>query len=115
MLAICLTSCVAAASAPRLPLQSGTYSFQHKFAEHPDMPSVSLVAKISGGRIKLINNTQSTVFPKGIIASGKLMWHSTSSQWIIGHSKSDQSATEVGGCSDGPEVVDLEHRIYWTC
>ena len=24
-------------------------------------------------------------------------------------------AEAVGGCSDGPEVVDLEKRIYWTC
>ena len=26
-----------------------------------------------------------------------------------------RTATEVGGCSDGPEVVDLKKRIYWTC
>ena len=79
------------------------------------MPSITLTAKISGHRIKLINNSQSNVFPKGVIASGKLMWHSSSSQWIIGNSKSDQFAKEAGGCSDGPEVVDLQLKIYWTC
>jgi hypothetical protein len=115
MLLVLANSCIAAASTPRQPLQSGTYTFQHKFAEHPDMPSISLTAKISRGRIKLINNSQSAVFPKGVIASGKLMWHASSSEWIIGHNKSDQFAKEAGGCSDGPEVVDLELKIYWTC
>jgi len=79
------------------------------------MQSITLTAKISGRRIKLINNSQSSVFPKGVIASGKLMWHSSSSQWIIGQSKSDPFAKEAGGCSDGPEVVDLQLKIYWTC
>lgn len=26
-----------------------------------------------------------------------------------------RGACFVGGCSDGPEVIDLEERIYWTC
>jgi len=115
MLFVLFTSCIAAATTPRQPLQSGTYTFQHKFAEHPGMQSITLTAKISGRRIKLINNSQSSVFPKGVIASGKLMWHSSSSQWIIGQSKSDQFAKEAGGCSDGPEVVNLQLKIYWTC
>ena len=27
----------------------------------------------------------------------------------------DAGADEVGGCSDGPTVIDLVARIYWTC
>ena len=115
MLVVLLTSCIAAASTPRQPLRSGTYTFQHKFAEHPDMASITLTAKISGGRIKLINKSQSSIFPLGVIASGKLMWHSSTSQWIIVQDRSDELANDVGGCSGGPEVVDLQLKIYWTC
>ena len=115
ILAVLITSTVAAASAPRLPLRSGTYTFQHKFSEHPTIPSITVTAKISGNRIKLINNSRYDVFPKGVIAEGALMWHTESKQWIIGHNKSDRFLKDVGGCSDGPEVVDLELKIYWTC
>ena len=43
------------------------------------------------------------------------MWHSASGQWIIGQSPADKAAAEVGGCSDGPPVIDLTARIFWTC
>jgi hypothetical protein len=97
------------------PLPPGQYTFQHKFAEQPELSSIPLVAQINGFHIVLINESNSAVFPKGTIAEGTLMWHAASGQWIIGHNDSDRSAPSVGGCSDGPEVVDLEQKIYWTC
>ncbi len=108
-------SCLAAASTPRQPIASGQYTFRHKFAEHPSIPSISVTVKINGRRIVVINESPPAVFPKGILASGTLMWHPGSQQWIIGHKKSDASLRDVGGCSDGPEVVDLQKKIYWTC
>ena len=106
---------VAAAAERKLPLHSGQYTFQHKFAEHPNMKSISLTARITGSPIVLINERESDAFPKGVIADGTLMWHSKSKQWIIGQDGSDRHARNVGRCTDGPEVVDLEHRVYWTC
>lgn len=79
------------------------------------MKSIQLLAVIRGRKIELINRTKSEVFPLGGIADGTLMWHAKSKKWIIGLSKSDKSAVNVGGCSDGPEVVDLRKKIYWTC
>lgn len=108
-------SSLASAVEPMLPIRSGLYAFQHKFAEQPEAPSIRLLAQISGRHIVLINEAQSSVFPKGVIAEGNLMWHAKSGQWIISQSPLDRLADEVGGCSDGPEVVDLEHRVYWTC
>lgn len=108
-------SSVAAVSAPRQPIHSGQYTFQHKFVEQPTIQSISLTAKITEYHIELINELQSDIFPKGVIAEGILMWHSKSRQWIIGHRNSDRYAKDVGGCSDGPEVVDLQQKIYWTC
>jgi hypothetical protein len=110
-----MVSSAHAGSAPPLPIRPGQYTFQHKFSEHPGIKSIPLTAKISGTHIVLINKTKSDVFPKGIIAEGALMWHADSKQWIIGQEPSDQNVKDVGGCSDGPEVIDLQKKIYWTC
>ena len=108
-------SSLAAAADPQLPIRSGQYTFQHRFAEQPEMRLEPIVAKISGRHIVLINKAQFGVFPKGIIEAGILMWHAKSKQWIIGDSNSDRFADDVGGCSTGPAVVDLKKKIYWTC
>lgn len=110
-----LTSACSTASAPQLPLAPGQYVFQHRFAEHPELPSVALVVTISDSRIVVVNPTASGPFPAGILSEGRLLWHASSRQWIIGQDAADLQARDVGGCSDGPEVVDLEQRIYWTC
>ena len=110
-----IASSAQAGPAPPLPIDSGQYTFQHRFAEHPDIRSISLTAKITGTRIVLTNNGPSNVFPQGVVAEGALMWHNGSKQWIIGQAPSDRYAKEVGGCSDGPEVIDLGKRTYWTC
>jgi hypothetical protein len=109
---LCWQSAVAA---PALPLRSGQYVFQHHFAEHPTMASIQLVAKITGHHIVLINHSKSDIFPLGVIAEGELMWHAQTGQWIIVEIAADRYAKDVGGCSDGPEVIDLVKRIYWTC
>ena len=103
------------AQAPRLPIRSGQYVFHLKDAEFPNMPGIALTAKISGHHIVLIHKGTSSIYPKGVIAEGELMWHAKSRQWIIGQTNSDRYANEVGGCSAGPDVVDLPKRIYWTC
>ena len=99
-----------------MPLRSGTYAFRHRFAEHPTMPSIPVHVRIRGSRIQVFNRSgNDSMFPLGKIAEGRLYWHAPSGQWIIGTEPADQHAPEVGGCSDGPEVVDLVRRIYWTC
>lgn len=103
------------ASEPSPPLPSGQYTFEHRFAEHPSIRSIPLTATIEGFQLVLVNPRASDPFPEGVVAKGELMWHAVSGQWIIGHSAADKTAAEVGGCSDGPEVVDLVARIYWTC
>ena len=114
LVAIVTASCSAAA-APPIPIASGQYVFQHRFAEHPTIPSISLNVTINGSQIVVFNPKASDPFPAGVLADGELMWHAGSSQWIIGHNAADEAVRDVGGCSDGPEVVDLVGRIYWTC
>jgi hypothetical protein len=114
LLALGISAC-AGRSNVEPPLASGDYTFAHRFAEHPNIPSIELAAQIRGRHIVLINNDGTDVFPRGIIAKGTLTWHAASSQWIISREPTDADAAEVGGCSGGPEVVDLQHRVYWTC
>ena len=104
-----------AGTQPPLPLLSGQYVFQHRFAEHPNLPSIRLTAKIDGNKITLINQDRFDVFPQGVIKQGTLAWHAPSGQWMIVEQAQDVHALEVGGCSDGPEVVDLKNKVYWTC
>ncbi|GAA0248567.1 hypothetical protein [Rhodanobacter caeni] len=104
-----------AASAPPLPIASGQYTFRHRFAEQPDLPSISLAATIRGHHIVLVNRGESRVFPHGVVAKGTLVWNVAIRQWVIGTEPSDSTTPEAGGCSEGPEVVDLVKRIYWTC
>ena len=102
-------------SEPQLPLPSGQYVFQHRFAEHPEISSIRLDVTIKDAHITVINPTASDPFPAGVLSEGMLIWHAPSKQWIIGQQASDRLARDVGGCSDGPEVVDLENKTYWTC
>lgn len=110
-----LASGCSAANGPAIPLRSGQYVFQHRFAEHPTLPSITLQVTIAESHITVANPVASDPFPAGVLAEGQLMWHAASQQWIIGHDASDKSIPEVGGCSDGPETVDLVNKIYWTC
>ena len=79
------------------------------------MPSGQVTATINGTHIVLVAPQAFGPFPAGVLAEGELMWHPTSKQWIIGQAPSDRSLQDVGGCSDGPEVVDLIGKVYWTC
>ncbi len=97
------------------PLPNGDYVFTHRFAEHPDIPSIKMAVQIRGRHVTVINNDRTDVFPAGLIEEGELMWHASSLQWIIGTNPSDAEAPDVGGCSDGPSVIDLQRRVYWTC
>lgn len=99
------------------PLSDGDYTFKHKFAEanQSEIESINLLVKIKGNHIVVINNDRFDVFPKGLIEEGTLMWHAKSGQWIIGSTPDDIEAPEVGGCTDGPTVIDLINKIYWTC
>jgi uncharacterized lipoprotein YbaY len=115
LLAAFLVAGCSTTSDPPIPIASGQHVFQHRFAEHPSIPSVSLTVVIDGSHIVVTNPRAVDPFPAGVLADGKLMWHTASAQWIIGHKDTDRLAQDVGGCSDGPQVVDLAAKIYWTC
>ena len=104
----------AAAAQPRA-LPDGRYRFEHRYSEQPNMRSFPVTVEIKRSRIRVINPREVAPFPRGVIAEGRLLWHTASGQWIIGEQPGDHDAPDVGGCSAGPDVVDLLRRIYWTC
>ena len=109
-----LVGCVSPVSLA-LPIGDGEYVFKHRYVEQPNIESITLMARIDGTHIVLMNHDSFDVFPEGKIEEGTLFWHAATKQWIIVHSPTDRTAVEVGGCSGGPPVIDLQSRIYWTC
>ena len=109
-----LAGCVAA-SEPPVPIASGEYTFTHRFAEHPTIAGIRLEVRIDGAHVVVVNPKASGPFPAGVLDEGTLMWHAATEQWIVGHEEADSSLPDVGGCSGGPQVIDLENRVYWTC
>jgi hypothetical protein len=115
LMAGCMSS-IGATPSKQAPLPDGDYTFTHRFAEQPAMPSITMHVRIRGRRVIVTNDDGPTdVFAKGVVDEGLLLWHAASQQWIIGDSEADKDAPEVGGCSGGPEVIDLAKKIYWTC
>jgi hypothetical protein len=112
---IFLFASATACAAKPLLIEPGQYKFQHHFAEQPSIPSITVDVRIDGRHIVVTNNDKTDVFPHGVLAEGTLMWHSASGQWIIGDTPNDAKLSDVGGCSDGPEVVDLKNHVFWTC
>lgn len=99
----------------KIPLDDGNYEFQHKYVEHPNMASFLMTGHIQGRQLRLYSDEEDEVFPRGLISEGELFWHADSQQWIIVTEPEDKTATDVGGCSGGPNVVDLVNKVYWTC
>ena len=112
----CAISVLALSACAQPPISAGTWVFQHRFAEHPQLESIDVLVEIHGNRVQVFNHSGHTaVFPAGKIADGKLLWHPGSGQGIIASDWHDRFAQDVGACSDGPEVIDLHQKIYWTC
>ena len=110
-----VASSSASSGSPSLPIKSGTYQFWHRDVEFPSSKGFRVTVTIRGNRVSVVNKEPQRVFPLGVIEEGTLMWHPASMHWIVGHSEADEHAAEVGGCSDGPHVIDLRSRILWTC
>ena len=99
--------------------KDGTYTYKVAFAEWggKSLGSTCTVV-IKGNSIKIIANdkTNFNEIKKGdIIEQGTIMKHKKTGQWIIGHVAKDIFAKEVGGCSDGPTVIDFKNKKWWTC
>lgn len=99
-------------------LPNGTYIFDVAYAEWQGQ-SMDEKVKV------LIKGNSITIFYEGggemislekgaLMTQGKIMKHK-SGEWIIGKKESDKDSDEVGGCTDGPEIIDFKNKTYWIC
>ena len=97
-------------------LATGEHAFVQCYAEHPLMPCTPVVAIFDGRRLRIEDRRRPPEYPEDrVVADGELTWHAASRRWILADDPADATAAEVGGCSDGPETVDLALREYQTC
>ncbi len=99
-------------------LKNGTYKFSIRDAEyvsHPIVAKCKVIIKRDKIKVIYIDSSLTLIKYGDIFDEGILMWHKKTKQWIIGHSKQDKNAKEVGGCSDGPRVIDLKKKEIWNC
>lgn len=99
-------------------LPNGKYRFDVAFAEWEGKSMGEKVTVIiNNNSIKIIyeGDGQLTLTKKGeVIDQGNIMRHKTD-VWIIGKKPSDTQSDEIGGCSDGPAIIDFKNKKYWMC
>jgi hypothetical protein len=106
---------VTATTFGQLP-KSGVYEYEVAFAEWSGKSlGTTVMVIISGDSIKVINNGSLSGEKGEIIEEGKIIKHKSTGQWIISTKPEDEYAEEVGGCSDGPRIIDFKNKKWWTC
>ena len=98
--------------------KNGKYHFDIAFAEWQGKSmGEKVVVIIKGYSIKIIyeGDGQLSNAEKGdIIDEGLIMKHK-SGVWIIGTKPSDKELDEIGGCTEGPSIIDFKNKKYWVC
>lgn len=98
--------------------KDGTYTYSIAFAEwNGKSLGTTCTVIIKGDSIKVIHNGKGNLTGRkeDILDQGIIMRHTQTGKWIIGHSKQDKDAKEIGGCSDGPSVIDFKRKKFWSC
>jgi hypothetical protein len=96
---------------------NGIFTYKVAFAEWSGKSmGATCSVKIKGDSVWIIHNGKGNLSGDAgeIIDSGVMMKHK-SGKWIIGRSAQDKNAKEIGGCSDGPRVIDFKKKIVWFC
>jgi hypothetical protein len=97
--------------------KNGTYTYQIAFEEWGGKSlGTTCTVIIKGDKIKVLDNgSRGLMGTKGdVLDSGIIVLHK-SGKWIIGHTIKDKNAKEIGGCSDGPTVIDFKRKKWRTC
>ncbi|MBK7764313.1 MAG: hypothetical protein IPI46_13370 [Bacteroidetes bacterium] len=99
-------------------LPNGKYRFDIAFAEWEGISmGEKVIIVIQNNSIKVIyeGDGHLTLVKKGdILDQGIIMKHKTG-VWIIAKNQSDTQLDEIGGCSDGPTIIDFKNKKYWMC
>jgi hypothetical protein len=95
-------------------IDDGTHTFQIAFAEGGGaIFEYTCTVIIKGDSITVLED--GTAGSKGkIIGKGILMKHK-SGKWIIATTIDDANVDDIGGCTDGPTVIEPKKKILWMC
>jgi hypothetical protein len=100
-------------NAQKLP-KIGTYYLDFIDMEYQGNKFGTCKAIVKGNKIKLYVVNGCHQKPGDLIDEGILLIHK-SGKMIIGQKQSDKNATEIGGCSDGPRIINFKRKRYETC
>ncbi|WP_103071624.1 hypothetical protein [Aquimarina sediminis] len=96
----------------------GKYTYDIAFAEWGGKSmDEKVIVIIKDGVIKVIydgGGEMISVKKGSVLDEGKILKHK-SGAWIISTKENDIDAEEVGGCSDGPNVIDFDKKKFWMC
>ncbi|MEP6844441.1 MAG: hypothetical protein ABI861_00485 [Panacibacter sp.] len=98
--------------------KDGTYTYAIAFEEWQGKSlGATCAVIIKGDSITVISNGSGNITGnKGdIMDEGIIMKHNKTSKWIIGHGVKDRDAKDIGGCSDGPSIIDFKKKKYFAC
>lgn len=98
--------------------KDGTYAYTVAYAEWDGKSLGSTCTVIiKGDSIKVIHDgNKSMTGNKGdILDEGIIIKHVKTGKWIIAKSPKDKDAKDIGGCTDGPTVIDFKNKKWWTC
>ena len=96
--------------------KDGKYTYKISFEEyHGKSLGATCIVIIKGDSITIINNGSITGDKGEIIDEGIILKHQKTGTWIIAHSQQDRFAKDIGGCKEGPSVVDFKKKIFYTC
>ena len=97
--------------------KDGIYTYAIAFSEWQGKPlGATCTVIIRGDSIKVVHNDTGKLTGKqgDILDQGIILKHK-SGKWIIGHSIKDKDVKKIGGCSDGPSIIDFKQKKFWTC
>jgi hypothetical protein len=96
----------------------GVSAYSIEFAEwNGKSLGATCTAIIKGDSIQIIHNGNKNLSGRkgDIIEAGITMKHIKTGKWIIAHHKDDKNAKKIGGCSDRPQEIDFERKIFLPC
>lgn len=97
--------------------KSGVYSYKILWDEFggKDLGNTCAV-KINGDSITVFHDGRPNLTGKkgDILLAGLIMKHKSGS-WIIGSSSKDRNAKNIGGCDDGPVVINFRRKTIRLC
>jgi hypothetical protein len=96
--------------------KNGTYSYKIAFEEWQGKSlGATCTVIIKGDSIIVLNNGTITGKKGDILDRGIIMKHKKTGKWIIAQNANDKNAKEIGGCTNGPAVIDFKHKKYHSC